>query len=521
MQYLLSERPGQFKYLVLCLIVVLWLVATAGVRPLILPDEGRYIGVAWEMLNGGQWWLPTMDGLPYFHKPPLFYWLTMASFKTCGTGLLCSRAAPLLGAVAMLFSLTWFLRRHLGKPFAWCALIILVTQPYFYAGAQFANHDMLVAGMVSVCIVMLADAVLSLQANLPYRPSLALAYVFAALGVLAKGLIGVVLPAMIVTIWLLSNRRWSLLLKLLWLPGCVLFLLVAAPWFLAMQMQYSGFFDYFFIHHHFQRFTGSTFNNQQPLWFYPLVLIALTLPWSWRLTALFSQSGVEHTAASRDIMQLMLIWVLAILIFFSIPVSKPLGYLLPVLPAFATLLTMLFNARPAMRTFMPAKYFSYFAVFAMLACLAGVAYEYQHSRHKAIHAVAQQLMQDIRVNDQLVFIGKYHFDLAFALKLTHPAWMVEAWNTPEVRLHDDWRKELVEAGQFAPGQARHVLIRPEALDSHFCQAAAGTRFWVIASGGHENQSQILTGRAPAFVLNGIRIWKIEIQKPGGLCASAV
>jgi len=56
-----------------------WLLATVTVRPLMLPDEGRYVGVALEMLRSGDWLVPTLDGLPYFHKPPLFYWITSAS----------------------------------------------------------------------------------------------------------------------------------------------------------------------------------------------------------------------------------------------------------------------------------------------------------------------------------------------------------------------------------------------------------------------------------------------------------
>ena len=50
-------------------------------RPLAMPDEGRYVGVALEMLHTGNWVTPTLDGLPFFHKPPLFYWITAASLK--------------------------------------------------------------------------------------------------------------------------------------------------------------------------------------------------------------------------------------------------------------------------------------------------------------------------------------------------------------------------------------------------------------------------------------------------------
>ena len=79
---------------------LLWLSFSLGWRALALPDEGRYVGVAWEMLRSGNWLIPTENGLPFFHKPPLFYWLTAASMQLFGTGAAAARLAPLLGGRA-------------------------------------------------------------------------------------------------------------------------------------------------------------------------------------------------------------------------------------------------------------------------------------------------------------------------------------------------------------------------------------------------------------------------------------
>lgn len=50
-------------------LIFVWLVATAWARPLAMPDEGRYVGIAWEMMRSGDWLTPSLDGLPFFHKP--------------------------------------------------------------------------------------------------------------------------------------------------------------------------------------------------------------------------------------------------------------------------------------------------------------------------------------------------------------------------------------------------------------------------------------------------------------------
>ena len=78
--------------------IFLWLAWAAWARPLLLPDEGRYIGVAWEMLRSGRWLTPTLDGLPYFHKPPLFYWITASSLWVFGQQEGAARLASMLGA---------------------------------------------------------------------------------------------------------------------------------------------------------------------------------------------------------------------------------------------------------------------------------------------------------------------------------------------------------------------------------------------------------------------------------------
>ena len=81
----------------LFLLALAWLALTLGARPLALPDEGRYVSVAWEMLTSGNWLFPTLDGLPFFHKPPLFYWITAGSLGLFGTHEWASRLASRRG----------------------------------------------------------------------------------------------------------------------------------------------------------------------------------------------------------------------------------------------------------------------------------------------------------------------------------------------------------------------------------------------------------------------------------------
>src|SRR5438552_19011981 len=79
----------------------LWLLFAfhLGSLPLTDPDEGRYAEIAREMIEGGDWLVPHLFGMPYLEKPPLLYWLTSLSFETFGKNEFAARLAPTLAAV--------------------------------------------------------------------------------------------------------------------------------------------------------------------------------------------------------------------------------------------------------------------------------------------------------------------------------------------------------------------------------------------------------------------------------------
>ena len=316
-------------------IIALWLAAAAWMRPLMHPDEGRYATVAYEMLRSGDWLTPTLNGMPFFHKPPLFYWLTGAALAVFGPNEFAARMASLIGASMGAWALYLFTRHWCGQALARRSVLVLLVLPMFFAAAQFANLDMLVAGCITATILALAHAALCFEQGLAYRRVLWLAYVLAGLGVLAKGLIGFVLPAMVIGLWLLLRWRWRTLWALLSVPGVVLMLVVTAPWFVAMQLRFDGFLHYFFVVQHFQRFAATGFNNVQPWWFYPAVLVLCSFPLVLWLRGTCVRGYFTHQDTQGALRMLMGLTVLCVLLFFSLPKSKLLGYILPAVPALA------------------------------------------------------------------------------------------------------------------------------------------------------------------------------------------
>lgn len=484
-----------------------WLLITAGIRPLMLPDEGRYVGVAWEMLSQQQWWVPTLDGMPFFHKPPLFYWLTLLGIKIFGMSEWAARMASWSSAWLAAVVMVSFLRKHGDVRLSNVSMLVLLTMPFYFIGAQFANLDMLVASMISLCILFSADAALCMEQHRPHQHALALAYVFAALGLLSKGLIGLVLPGATVVAWLLLRRQHRLIIRMWSWPLMGLFALIAAPWFVWMEHTYPGFGRYFFYHHHFQRFAATGFNNQQPFWFYVPVLLVLTFPVSvnvWRMVRPTFYLPVKANA----IRTLMLVWMGVVLVFFSLPQSKLIGYILPTLIPFAVLLASTWDAHSNQTSSSAPKHALWIFVGAGLLCL-GLVFGLSKKVQSNSHTLPDSVRQQFEPQDQLVMLDRYAYDLPFYLRARHPAWVVSNWQDPDIPKFDNWRKEIFDAAWFAPEEGRKNLIDEHTLMQRLC-TPENHGLWIW--GPQNTPHPWLQTQAPVFSASGHSLWHISSQQ---------
>jgi 4-amino-4-deoxy-L-arabinose transferase-like glycosyltransferase len=156
-----------------------------------------------------------------------------------------------------------------------------------------------------------------------------------ALAVLSKGLIGMVLPAITLTVFMLWESDWTILRRMTMGWGLCVVLVIAAPWFIAISFKHSDFFDYFFIKEHFSRFLTNVYDRDRPWWFFiPVVLLGL-FPWVAFLP--FSRSG-WRSASERRSGRFLLCWIAVVFAFFSASHSKLPFYILPIFPALAILI---------------------------------------------------------------------------------------------------------------------------------------------------------------------------------------
>lgn len=336
--YVRKHETGWLRDL-LCLAIVIGIpfIQYLGQLPLLDPDEGRYAEIPREMLERGDMITPTLNYVHFFDKPPLLYWLNIASFKVLGLTEFAARLpSALCGLLTVL--VTYVIARKLyERRTALIAALILGTSAGFVLQSRIVLTD-----MVLTCCLTAALGTFIVAAQRENRRSAAapwyLFYAFCALAVLAKGLIGILFPGGIIFFYLLLTGRWRLLVEMKLVSGLVLFLAIAAPWFVVVSMRNPNFAHFFFINQHFERFTSSVHGRYQPFWFYVPVLAAIMLPFSFFVPGSLVSAWRNRRQHDGQTGLYLLIWAVLIFLFFSKSNSKLIPYILPVFPPLAILI---------------------------------------------------------------------------------------------------------------------------------------------------------------------------------------
>jgi len=336
---LASIRPGAGRTLLtIVLLAVVWF-GPLGYRALIKSDEGRYAEIAREMHISGDWTTPRLNDLKYFEKPPLQYWATAAAYGVFGENEFAARLWPALtGFLTILFA-GFAARRVFGEVYAWPVAAVLASAVW-WSGMSHLNA--LDAGAASFMAMALFALLLAQReaGSVPRERAWMLAcWAAMALAVLSKGLIGVILPGGALVTYTLLTRDWALWRRLHIVPGLIVFIAIAAPWFVLVTRANPEFFQFFFIHEHFERFLTTVHRRSAPWWYFIPLLLACVLPWLVALPG--AVAGALRRGAQRngfDPALFALVYAAVIFLFFSASSSKLRSYILPLVPALALLI---------------------------------------------------------------------------------------------------------------------------------------------------------------------------------------
>jgi 4-amino-4-deoxy-L-arabinose transferase len=315
-----------------------------GVQPLFVPDETRYAEIPREMIATGDWVTPHLDGVRYFEKPVLDYWVTAGSIRLFGGNNFAVRLPSTLAAgLSALLIFILIVRSYRdaeeeGRVTAALAALIFLSSFMVFGLGSTAVIDGLFSFFLTVTITIFYFATEAPPGSARERRLLLLSGVSCGLAFLTKGFLAFAVPVLALVPYLLWQRRYRDVLRMSWLP-ILTAVLVALPWGLAIHLREPDFWRYFFWNEHIRRFMSTSAQHKKPFWYFFMAVPGLIMPWTFVIPAAASgiRAPFSEQGARGRLTRLSICWLLLPFLFFSASSGKLLTYILPCFPPFAVL----------------------------------------------------------------------------------------------------------------------------------------------------------------------------------------
>lgn len=348
-------QPRVATAILLGLGALLYLVNLGG-YPLYTKGEPREAVTIYDIVHGGGIILPMRAGIEIPSKPLLMHWIAaLFSIIAGGVTEFTVRLPSAMFAIAAMVVCYFYVRRLFSESVGLIAAIILGTSFQVLQAGSGARVDMTLTFFLEVAFfefILIGEGLVRRRMLL---------YLAIALAILTKGPIGLVLPAIAGGVWIVVERRWSMLREMKMIRGALLVVIVGGGWyFAAAYVGGAAFVRKQIIGENLVRFFGSAHFHEghvHPFYYLELALIAGFMPWSLMLPIPALQA-LRRPLKLNPRLRYLLIWFLAVLIFYSFAHSKRGAYLLALYPALATILALYLLdllARPAAQSrYVPA-----------------------------------------------------------------------------------------------------------------------------------------------------------------------
>lgn len=294
-----------------------------GAFPLLDPDEPVYAETPKEMITYNDFISPRIYGEYWYDKPPMYYWLVAAAFKTFGVNEFAARFPSALLAVLCVMMIYRTGTKLFGSQAGMAAALVLATSIEYFYVAKGAVTDITLT-------IFLSAALLAFIERKYY-----LFYVCAALATLTKGPVGLLFPGAIVFFYLMATWNWREIRNMKIPAGIIIYSLIALPWYIVMyQLHGAVFLDTFIGFHNITRFTTAEHSKTAVWYFFIPVLLLGFFPW----TAMLVQSiraSLREGIKRQPALLFFNVWAAFIFAFFTLSNTKLVTYILPMYPPLA------------------------------------------------------------------------------------------------------------------------------------------------------------------------------------------
>ncbi|TCL38698.1 dolichyl-phosphate-mannose-protein mannosyltransferase [Anaerospora hongkongensis] len=393
------------KHLLILLVLgaVLFFIGNASIA-ITDPVESNYTLTSAEMFASGDYLSPRIYGNFWYDKPVFFYWELIAAFKVFGINEFAARFFPALAGIAGLFMVYGFARKIYDAKTGLFSALILGTSFEYWLISKTVITDLTLFLFFNAVLVFFYLAYTSQNKNYYY-----LCYGFAGLAVLTKGPIGILLPGLIVTVFILCRRDYAEIKRMKWLGGTVIFLIVGGSWYYLMyQLHGQVFLDTFLGIHNVLRATVSE-HPKFNVWYYYLAIFFLGFfPWCFSLPMAIRKYWKKRQWPVLDQTTLfLLLWAVLVNGFYQCMATKYATYTLPALMPVAILTArLLYTHERFVRRLVAFNVFFYLALTFFVAIpLCNNSYSGRN--------VAAVLQEQVQPGDLVASYGDYKASAVF------------------------------------------------------------------------------------------------------------
>jgi 4-amino-4-deoxy-L-arabinose transferase-like glycosyltransferase len=348
-----AMRARRVALILLCAAAILPYFVNLGATSIIDANEAFYTETPREMIDAGDYINPTFNYEPRLNKPPLSYWAVAASYRSFGVSLTAARLPVAFGAIVILATVFVLGRVAYSTRAGLLAALTLAAAPRFLLFSRRIIIDIYTAMFLGLTLLFFVLAETQPQRR---RRWLLAMYVATGLGVMTKGPVAIVLPALVFTVYLIASRRVMTLTRMMLPAGLVIVSAIVVPYYAMLYWQHGwDAISTFLMRENLARYAEGVGVGQVrgPLFYLPVLFADLYFPWSlllpaglalvpwrrlWRAHPEQQRDGGVHEPVSQETVRLLLgLWIALIVTFFSFSKGQQDLYILPCVVAAAAL----------------------------------------------------------------------------------------------------------------------------------------------------------------------------------------
>ena len=331
-----SPNPIEKTILAMSLIFAFIYILPLNFRPLAIPDETRYAEIPREMIASGDFTVPHLNGLKYFEKPVLGYWLNAVSIKIFGENPFAVRLTSVISAGLSALLIFFMSAKFIGgAEKGLVASGIFLTFIEIFGTGVFSLLDGMLALFLTICLCVFFLAWDNRIFKKKYYFYLTCSGVFCGLACLTKGFIAFAVPVFVIVPFLIWEGEWKKIFSVAWLPLGVA-VIVMLPWGIRIHLKAPDFWNFFFWHEHIKRFLSDHAQHKASFFYFFLVMPLGAIPWIFLAPA--SIKGLKGKIVKSPFLRYSICWLAFPFLFFSMSSGKLLTYILPCFPPLAILM---------------------------------------------------------------------------------------------------------------------------------------------------------------------------------------